>query len=188
MSGSSSGRTSRRRSAWSTPTPTAKKKAARMAMLASRFNTMLSIPMLYCMVSAQCRSRVAPRIERGQATAPFLVGVSIDGDEGRRHAAALGHQDVVGPAGSAGIHRLSMTTPTVAQRLAHPRRNRRHARSRSRRAADRSCPRERPRRPRRGRRASSMRCRRPARPTVRSVNTRMEPSNTRPLTRNRPPP
>ena len=30
----------------------AKKKAARMAMLASRFNTMLSIPMLYGMVSA----------------------------------------------------------------------------------------------------------------------------------------
>jgi len=31
----------------------AKKKAARMAMLASRFNTMLSIPMLYCMVAEQ---------------------------------------------------------------------------------------------------------------------------------------
>ena len=31
----------------------AKKKAARMAMLASRSNTMLSIPMLYAMVSAQ---------------------------------------------------------------------------------------------------------------------------------------
>jgi uncharacterized membrane protein len=30
-----------------------KKKAARMAMLASRFNTMLSIPMLYCMVAEQ---------------------------------------------------------------------------------------------------------------------------------------
>jgi Urate oxidase N-terminal len=29
-----------------------KKKAARMAMLTSRFNTMLSIPMLYCMVAA----------------------------------------------------------------------------------------------------------------------------------------
>jgi uncharacterized membrane protein len=29
-----------------------KKKAGRMAMLASRFNTMLSIPMLYGMVSA----------------------------------------------------------------------------------------------------------------------------------------
>jgi uncharacterized membrane protein len=34
-------------------TPDEKKKAARMAMLASRFNTMLSIPMLYAMVSAQ---------------------------------------------------------------------------------------------------------------------------------------
>ena len=33
--------------------PDAKKKAARMAMLASRFNTMLSIPMLYCMVAQQ---------------------------------------------------------------------------------------------------------------------------------------
>src|SRR5215470_15639586 len=32
--------------------PDTKKKAARMAMLASRFNTMLSIPMLYGMVSA----------------------------------------------------------------------------------------------------------------------------------------
>jgi uncharacterized membrane protein len=32
--------------------PDANKKAARMAMLASRFNTMLSIPMLYGMVSA----------------------------------------------------------------------------------------------------------------------------------------
>ena len=31
----------------------AKKKAARMAMLASRTNTLLSIPMLYAMVSAQ---------------------------------------------------------------------------------------------------------------------------------------
>ena len=31
----------------------AKKKAARMAMLASRTNTMLSIPMLYCMVAYQ---------------------------------------------------------------------------------------------------------------------------------------
>ncbi len=30
-----------------------KKKAARMAMLTSRFNTMLSIPMLYCMVAEQ---------------------------------------------------------------------------------------------------------------------------------------
>ncbi len=30
-----------------------KKKAARMAMITSRFNTMLSIPMLYMMVSAQ---------------------------------------------------------------------------------------------------------------------------------------
>jgi uncharacterized membrane protein len=30
-----------------------KKKAARMAMLTSRFNTMLSIPMLYCMVAQQ---------------------------------------------------------------------------------------------------------------------------------------
>ncbi len=33
--------------------PETKKKAARMAMLASRFNTMLSIPMLYCMVAQQ---------------------------------------------------------------------------------------------------------------------------------------
>jgi uncharacterized membrane protein len=31
--------------------PDAKKKAARMAMLASRTNTMLSLPMLYCMVT-----------------------------------------------------------------------------------------------------------------------------------------
>jgi uncharacterized membrane protein len=31
----------------------AKAKAARMAMLTSRFNTMLSIPMLYCMVAQQ---------------------------------------------------------------------------------------------------------------------------------------
>jgi uncharacterized membrane protein len=31
----------------------AKKRAARTAMLASRFNTMLSIPMLYCMVGQQ---------------------------------------------------------------------------------------------------------------------------------------
>jgi uncharacterized membrane protein len=30
-----------------------KAKAARMAMLTSRFNTMLSIPMLYCMVAQQ---------------------------------------------------------------------------------------------------------------------------------------
>ena len=30
-----------------------KKKAARMAMLTSRFNTMLSIPMLFCMVAQQ---------------------------------------------------------------------------------------------------------------------------------------
>jgi uncharacterized membrane protein len=29
-----------------------KKAAARMAMLTSRFNTMLSIPMLYCMVGS----------------------------------------------------------------------------------------------------------------------------------------
>ena len=33
--------------------PDAKARAARMAMLASRFNTMLSIPMLYCMVAQQ---------------------------------------------------------------------------------------------------------------------------------------
>jgi uncharacterized membrane protein len=31
----------------------AKAKAARVAMLTSRFNTMLSIPMLYCMVAQQ---------------------------------------------------------------------------------------------------------------------------------------
>ena len=31
----------------------AKKKAARLAMLASRTNTMLSIPMLFCMVAQQ---------------------------------------------------------------------------------------------------------------------------------------
>jgi uncharacterized membrane protein len=31
----------------------AKAAAARMAMLTSRFNTMLSIPMLYCMVAQQ---------------------------------------------------------------------------------------------------------------------------------------
>jgi len=31
----------------------AKKKSARMAMLFSRTNTMLSIPMLFCMVSQQ---------------------------------------------------------------------------------------------------------------------------------------
>jgi len=34
-------------------TPDEKKAAARMAMLASRTNTVLSIPMLYAMVSAQ---------------------------------------------------------------------------------------------------------------------------------------
>lgn len=33
--------------------PADKAKAARIAMLASRFNTMLSIPMLYCMVAQQ---------------------------------------------------------------------------------------------------------------------------------------
>jgi uncharacterized membrane protein len=33
--------------------PEQKTKAARMAMLTSRFNTMLSIPMLYCMVAQQ---------------------------------------------------------------------------------------------------------------------------------------
>lgn len=33
--------------------PDAKAKAARLAMLTSRFNTMLSIPMLYCMVAQQ---------------------------------------------------------------------------------------------------------------------------------------
>ncbi len=33
--------------------PAEKAKAARFAMLASRFNTMLSIPMLYCMVAQQ---------------------------------------------------------------------------------------------------------------------------------------
>ncbi len=33
--------------------PAEKAKAARIAMLASRFNTMLSIPMLYCMVAQQ---------------------------------------------------------------------------------------------------------------------------------------
>jgi uncharacterized membrane protein len=33
--------------------PADKAKAARLAMLASRFNTMLSIPMLYCMVAQQ---------------------------------------------------------------------------------------------------------------------------------------
>jgi uncharacterized membrane protein len=31
----------------------AKKKAARIGLLASRTNTLLSIPMLYCMVAAQ---------------------------------------------------------------------------------------------------------------------------------------
>jgi uncharacterized membrane protein len=31
----------------------AKKQAARLAMLTSRVNTMLSIPMLYCMVAQQ---------------------------------------------------------------------------------------------------------------------------------------
>ncbi len=31
----------------------AKAKAARLAMLTSRFNTMFSIPMLYCMVAQQ---------------------------------------------------------------------------------------------------------------------------------------
>jgi uncharacterized membrane protein len=30
-----------------------KKKAGRVAMLTSRINTLLSIPMLYCMVAAQ---------------------------------------------------------------------------------------------------------------------------------------
>jgi uncharacterized membrane protein len=34
-------------------TPDEKKAAARMAMLTSRVNTMLSIPMLYFMVAAQ---------------------------------------------------------------------------------------------------------------------------------------
>ncbi len=34
-------------------TPDVKKRAARTAMLVSRFNTMLSIPMIYAMVSAQ---------------------------------------------------------------------------------------------------------------------------------------
>jgi uncharacterized membrane protein len=34
-------------------TPEEKTRAARMAMLTSRFNTMLSIPMLYCMVAQQ---------------------------------------------------------------------------------------------------------------------------------------
>ena len=34
-------------------TPEAKKRAGRIAMLTSRVNTMLSIPMLYAMVSAQ---------------------------------------------------------------------------------------------------------------------------------------
>jgi uncharacterized membrane protein len=34
-------------------TPDQKKRAGRTAMLTSRFNTMLSIPMLYAMVSAQ---------------------------------------------------------------------------------------------------------------------------------------
>jgi uncharacterized membrane protein len=33
--------------------PDAKARAARLAMLTSRFNTMLSIPMLYCMVAQQ---------------------------------------------------------------------------------------------------------------------------------------
>jgi len=33
--------------------PAEKARAARLAMLASRFNTMLSIPMLYCMVAQQ---------------------------------------------------------------------------------------------------------------------------------------
>jgi uncharacterized membrane protein len=36
-----------------TVSPEEKTKAARMAMLTSRFNTMLSIPMLYCMVAQQ---------------------------------------------------------------------------------------------------------------------------------------
>ena len=36
-----------------TVSPEEKAKAARMAMLTSRFNTMLSIPMLYCMVAQQ---------------------------------------------------------------------------------------------------------------------------------------
>lgn len=36
-----------------TVTPEEKAKAARFAMLTSRFNTMLSIPMLYCMVAQQ---------------------------------------------------------------------------------------------------------------------------------------
>jgi len=36
-----------------TVTPEEKAKAARLAMLTSRFNTMLSIPMLYCMVAQQ---------------------------------------------------------------------------------------------------------------------------------------
>jgi uncharacterized membrane protein len=34
-------------------TPDAKKAAARIAMLVSRTNTMLSVPMLYCMIAAQ---------------------------------------------------------------------------------------------------------------------------------------
>ena len=34
-------------------TPDEKKSAARVAMLASRFNTMFSVPMLYFMVAAQ---------------------------------------------------------------------------------------------------------------------------------------
>jgi uncharacterized membrane protein len=33
--------------------PAEKAKAARLAMLTSRFNTMLSIPMLFCMVAQQ---------------------------------------------------------------------------------------------------------------------------------------
>ncbi|OGA32764.1 MAG: hypothetical protein A3G80_04700 [Betaproteobacteria bacterium RIFCSPLOWO2_12_FULL_62_13b] len=36
-----------------TAEPAEKAKAARLAMLTSRFNTMLSIPMLYCMVAQQ---------------------------------------------------------------------------------------------------------------------------------------
>jgi len=36
-----------------TVTPEEKAKAARLAMLTSRANTMLSIPMLFCMVAQQ---------------------------------------------------------------------------------------------------------------------------------------
>jgi hypothetical protein len=97
----------------------AKKKAARTAMLFSRTNTLLSFPMLYCMIgqgqlpmSRRFSTGGIARTGSGDGPRSFFVGGPplLDSDQGRGDAATFRHQHVVSSAGSPGIHRFDADT------------------------------------------------------------------------------